>query len=689
MRPACILLAAVGIWACSDMPTRFVMPETSLALQLPFLDSLLVLEDLLQDTTQVRIEPGTGNIALAFTGELSPVRLAEELGRVGALRFERSFSLNELEGLRRHMAEWDRAVLQLPLRTLYASLPEPPATAVIPPTDEVVVTASIWLPEELLAVAYRGGKLRLVLENRYPVAVTIGTAPGYGRAGVVVRTPEYGEWFFPMTAAQQTLPPGERRGGVTDPGGPIQIDLAGIALTRSTELLFTLSSPGSGGQTVSYTAESLFSVFVQPVEAAVEWAHILPKAWEAEVVAELPLPHGAELNGGGLRTLFGAVELQNALPIGFEGVWRFPQLQQDGRPVARAFAVGASGTVRQEIALRGTVLLVPEPSDAGLIQALRLRVLLAVTPPREPVLVRGDDGVTLRVVVDTFQLGWAWGTRLPVVSFEAETQSEIWLQGNLGLLSQVELEFAELIVGVDVENTAAVGLQIEGTMEIADRNGVVMVRLPVPPSRIQPAQREGMAFVGQRSQWELRYSEIRLTARPRFVRFRWTVTPEAASSWAFADTSQIWGTVQLLVPVRMRVQRLQYDRAWVFAGGEVLRRQGQKVQRAEVIVEARNRFPVSVQLAIVFTDSLGVARVPLEGYLVFSAAPVTAAGVAAAEQHSLQRFVLGPEYLPVVLQADSVAVELVAWTTAQQYVRLRTSDYIHVRAMVRAELTVP
>ncbi len=689
MRALWILLAALGIWACSEMPTHFLPPEVPLTVQLPILDSLVVLQDLLQDTTQVRVEAGTGNIALALEGTLSPVRLAEELGRVGTLHFEKTFLLNELEGIRRHVEGWEQAVLQLPLRAVNSSLPEPPATAVVPPTGEISVDSTIRLPEDVLAVAYREGSLLLILENRYPVPVTIGAAPGYGQTGMVVRTPGYGEWFFPLTATQSVVPPGERRGGVADPGGRIQIDLAGVVLTRSTELLFTFSSPGSGGQRVSYTAGSLFSVFMQPIGAAVEWMRVLPAAWQVEVVAELTLPHGAELNGGELHTLVGYMELQNGLPIAFRGEWSFPQLQQEGRPVARALAIGALGAVRHEVVLRGSIRLVPEAVDAGVIRVLRLRALLTVESPGEPVLLREEHGIAVRVVVDTLQLGFAWGSRLPVVSFEAEAQSEVWLQGNLGLLSQVELEFAELIVGVEIENTAAVGLQVEGTVEIADRNGVVMARLPVPPNRIQPARWERGSFVGQLSRWELRYTDVRLTARPRLVRFRWTVVPEESGTWAFADTSQIRGTVQLLIPVRVRVEQLRYERTWEWVGGESLRRQGQKVQRAEVVVEARNRFPLSLQLALLFLDSLGIVRVPLEGHLAFGAAPVGATGIAVSEQHTLQRFELRPEHIPAVLQANSVAVELVAWTTAQQYVRIRTSDYIHLRAMVRVELVAP
>jgi len=32
---------------------------------------------------------------------------------------------------------------------------------------------------------------------------------------------------------------------------------------------------------------------------------------------------------------------------------------------------------------------------------------------------------------------------------------------------------------------------------------------------------------------------------------------------------------------------------------------------------------------------------------------------------------------------------LLSWTTAEQYVRIRSSDYVHLRAMLRAELALP
>jgi len=673
------------------MPTRFLPPEVPLTLQLPLVDSLLLLEELIEDTTQIQVEPGTGNLALALEGELSPVSLAEPLGRVGEIRHERSFRLQDMEGIQQHLQGWGHAAVELPLSVLAPGLPPPPATVVVPPTaGNVQVDSGIQLPEEILAVSYRQGVLQLVLKNQYPVPVAIEEVPSYGQPGVLLRTAGYGEWFFPLTAEQRTIPPGGRRGTSSDPGGPIQISLAGVVLTRASEILLWLSSPGSGGQGVPYTSESLFRVFLQPQEAVVEWAQIFPSsAWEEEFVLEVPLPQQAELNGGEVRELKVWFMLQNDLPITFRGRYLLPQLRQGGNSVSGNFTVRALSTEREEIVLDGPAALVPEPEDGGAVRVLRIRVRLSVEPPVEPVIVRAEHGVTVQSVVEAFRLGWAWGSRLPIASFEVQTQAEVWLQGNLGLLSHTELELAELIVEAAIENTAAVSFRVEGTIDIADRNGTVMAQLPLAPQVIHAASWQGGVFTKRQSQWQLRYSDIRLTARPRFVRFQWRVEPESSVPWAFADTSRLQGKVRVLIPVRMRVQRLRYEGSWAFTGGEILRRQGQKIEEAVVMVEVRNHFPIAVQVRLRFVDSLSVVSVPPEGYLTFAAAPVTSNGTAEREQYAFQQFVLDERHIPILLQADSLAVELVAWTTAQQYVRIRTSDYAHVRAMARVSLVVP
>ncbi len=681
----------LGVGACSDMPTRFLAPEVPLVVQLPLVDSLLTLQELIADTTQLHIEPGSGNLSLALAGELTPVILGKELGRIDTLRFERSFQLNDIAAFREHFQGWSHGALELPLRSLFPQIPQPPAEAVVPPIAAPVQIDSILrLPEEILAVAYRAGTAELRVENRYPVPIRIEAPAGYSQPGIVLRTPGYGEWFVPVSAAQQVIPPGESRGQSTDPGGPLHLPLAGVVLSAETQLSLSLSSPGSGGQRVAYSSESVLRVVLQPSGVELVWARVLPSsAWEAELPVEVPLPNDAALSGGTFHLLALRTEVENGFPIALRGEWRFGQLRRNGTPVRQTFSLGAGERREDELVLQGPLALVPETEDQGVIRTLRLRSWVQLPPAAEPVTLQAEHGVTVRVVVDTVAIAWAEGRQLPVASFPAQAESEVWLQGNLGLLSQVEVEFAELLIEAQLENTAAVGFRVEGTIEVADRNRGVLARLPVPPQTVQPAVKEAGILRGQQTRWELRYTGVRLTERPRFVRFLWTVVPEADQGWAFADTSRLRGNVTVLIPVRMRIQQLRYENQWAWTGGEVLRRQGQKLERATLVVEVKNRFPVGLQLFVVFSDSLGSVRVPPEGELVFGAAPVEASGVAVREQHSIERIELDERHLPGILHAQQVALTLVGRTEAADYVRVRSSDYVHLRVMLRAEMSLP
>ncbi|MCS7176119.1 MAG: hypothetical protein NZ960_00605 [Candidatus Kapabacteria bacterium] len=688
--PKAVIAFLLGLVGCSEIPTRFLAPEVPLTLQVPLVDSTLFLGDLVEDTSQVIVEPGTGNIALALAGELSPVNLAQHLGRIEELRLERQFSVNEIAGIRQRFEEWQEPVLQTSLRTLFPGLPEPPSSESIPSTSgSLVIDSLLRLPEGIIEVAYRQGELAFVLENRYPVPVVVEEAPGYGRPGIVIRTDGVGEWFFPLTEFQRSIPAGATRGRTTDPGGEIRMPLTGVVLGQRSRIILAVSSPGSGGQVVSYTSESLFSIFCQPQEVGIEWARIAPREWTAELVLELPLPYGAELTDGKGRSLRARVEMRNDLPLGFQGHSRLGQLLCGAEPLQRAFSLAPMSSDTQVVECAGPVFLRPEPEDNGVVRTLRLRVALLVQPPGQPVVIRAADVIEVNVVVAEFILEHASGTRLPVVSFEFHTESEVWLRGNLGLLSEVEVELSEVLVEVELENSAAVGFRVEGRLEIADRNKTVMARLPIPSQQLQAAQEEGGAIVPQQTRWELRYAEVRLVNRPRFVRFLLSVHPQASGHWAFVDTSQLRGRVQVLLPLRLRAQRLLYEQEWSFTGGEQLRRQGQRVERATVVMEVKNRIPIAVHLRLVLSDTLGWVQVPPDGELFVAAAPVSPSGIAVGEQYTVQRFELDERHLPGILQANRLKVWLAAATTAQQYVRIRTSDYVSLRASLRAELSVP
>ncbi len=680
-----LTLATLG--ACSDMPTRFLAPEIPLVVQLPLVDSLLTLQDLLTDTTQLRVEPGTGNLSLALSGGLSPVSFGTELGRIGKLQLERTFRLNDIAGFRGHFEGWSHAALEVPVVALFPQVPQPPSDAVFPPIPPVAVDSALRLPAEVKAVAYRAGRAELVVENRCPIPLRIEPPAGHTQPGIVLRTPGYGEWFVPVTPQQRDIPPGESRGRRTDPGGLLQMPLAGVVLSAQTRIALALSSVGSGGQRVPYGPESALRIMLQPQEVELDWAQVFASGWEAELPLEVALPNEATLSGAEFRQLVVRTECRNGFPLGFQGEWRLEQLRRSGIPVSRSFSVGAGEQYAGELALEGPLVLVPEPEDQGGIRALRFRTWLQAQPLQELITLRAEQEIALQVLVDTIALAWARGMQLPVASFEVQTESEVWLQGNLGLLSQVEVEFAEVLVEVQLENTAAVGARVEGTVEIADRNKTVLARLAVPPQSIQPAELPGLR--GRQTRWELRYSNVRLTERPRFVRFFWTVVPESGSEWAFADTSQLRGSVTVLIPVRVRVQQLRYEGQWAFTGGEALRRQGEKLERATVMVEVRNRFPVGLQLFLVFSDSLGFVRVPPEGELVFRAAPVGTSGIAVGEQHDIQHFELDERHIPGILHAQQLALTFVGRTEAADFVRLRTSDYVHLRVMLRAEMSVP
>jgi hypothetical protein len=68
---------------------------------------------------------------------------------------------------------------------------------------------------------------------------------------------------------------------------------------------------------------------------------------------------------------------------------------------------------------------------------------------------------------------------------------------------------------------------------------------------------------------------------------------------------------------------------------------------------------------------------------------VEASGVAVGERRSIEHVELDERHIPGILHAQQIALTLVGRTEAAEYVRVRSSDYVHLRVMLRAEMSLP
>jgi hypothetical protein len=682
-----LVLVGALLAGCSELPTRLLAPEVPVNIALPLVDSLLVLEQLIKDTAQIRRDPATGNLAIAFGGELTPVRVAEELTRIAPLQRRYAVSAAEEDTLQAHFRQWWQRtlVLALPLLRCFPQLPAPPAQTVVPSVSGVQVEQPATLPAEIQAVEFRHGIANLVLHNGYPVPLSIEPPPGQSQPGILLQTPGYGEWFVALSPMQRLIPPGETRGLPSDPGGEIRVGLDGMVLTSATRIVLQLGSPGSGGQPVRYDTMPVFSARLIPQGSAFRWAELRLPELELLLPLSVELPNQAALEEARLSEIALHCRFRNDLPISVQGQLYFPQLRSaDGQPLTFPLQLEpkASAEWREQ---RTGVLLRPVAEDLGSVRVLRAYARLRVPSQQSFQRFWDSDTLLAELSLERFHVAWAQGERLPVVEFEAQTESEVWLRGNLGALSQMELELAELLLEAHLENSAAVAFRIEGTAEVLDRTRNLLARLTIPEQLVEPAELIGGELRARPSHWQLRYTDVVLRARPRFVRFLWRIRVEGPPKWAVADSSQIFGRVELVVPVRLRIQRLEFDTLWALTGGETLRRQSRAVRSARAVVEVYNLFPVALELQLTLADSLDSLRLPPQAPLWIAAAPVTAAGVGAAPQKVLSSFPLSQEQLELLRRADRVRVRLRGETSAGQYVRIRSSDWVHMRAILQIE----
>ena len=683
------LLVLVGalLAGCSEFPTRLLVPEVPVTIALPLVDSLLVLEQLIEDTAQIRRDPASGNLAIAFGGELTPVKVAEELTRIAPLQLRYAVSATEEDTLQRHFRQWWQRTLMLalPLSQLFPQLPAPPAQTVIPAVSNVQVEQPMALPAEVQAVEFSRGVANLVLYNGYPVPLSIEPPPGQSQPGILLQTPGHGEWFIGVSPQQRLLPPGETRGLPSDPGGEIGVRLDGVTLSAATRIVLRMSSPGSGGQQVRYDTVPVFSMRLILREFAFHWAELRLPELELVLPLSVELPNQAVLEEARLSEIELSYRLHNGFPVPVQGELRFPQLRsENGQPLMFPLQLEAE-SLAEGREQRAELLLRPVAEDFGAVRMLRAYVHLRVPPQQSFRRFWDSDTLSAELSLERFRVAWAQGERLPVVEFEAQTESEVWLRGNLGALAQMELELAELLLEAHLENSAAVAFRIEGTVEVLDRTRNLLARLVIPEQLVEPAEHVAGELRARPSHWQLRYTDVVLRARPRFVRFLWRIRVEGPPRWAVADSSQISGRVELVVPVRLRIQKLEFDTLWALTGGEMLRRQSRAVRSARAVVEVYNFFPVALELQLTLADSLDSLRLPPQAPLWIAAASVTAAGVSAAPQKVLSSFPLSQEQLELLRRADRVRVRLRGETPVGQYVRIRSSDWVHMRATLQIE----
>ncbi len=122
----CTVLVIFTI-GCNDLPTRFIAPVIDLGLTAPLLDSLITIDQMVQDSALLR-KDGRGNLILVQGAPL-PVTMIGDSLRLPSMSVNYTSTAREQTQILDKISFGNTA--SIPLRALYPTLPPPPGKAVI------------------------------------------------------------------------------------------------------------------------------------------------------------------------------------------------------------------------------------------------------------------------------------------------------------------------------------------------------------------------------------------------------------------------------------------------------------------------------------------------------------------------------------------------------------------------------
>jgi hypothetical protein len=323
----------LGLLSCSD-PLAPVKPEWDVNAYVPVVNRTFTMEELLSDDGEVRVTAGSDNtLILSQSFPIEQVALGERLTVAdqsfrfsqpcGAIRFDMPSCLDQ----------------QLDANTLFPAVHG--GAQVVPPlSNELGVAIDVDVRQYFEEALFGAGLLSLTFRNDLPVPVSVDAIRLIDDAG----------------AQLGQIAPHR----VVDAGQTVALDafrLDGMRLRNRMRLGFIVSTPGSGGTTVTFSSGAGLAVTGSIRETNIlEIRGFVPSQ-------TLQYSRLTDIGADGLRVQEGlvragalALRMANAFGLGATVTVTVPEAQVNGAPLARTLHIGARSSADVSLDFSGATL---------------------------------------------------------------------------------------------------------------------------------------------------------------------------------------------------------------------------------------------------------------------------------------------------------------------------------------------
>lgn len=679
--------------SCSDLPTSFVAPIFNTGLTFPLLDSVVTVDNMLQDTSLLQ-KDGLGNLILIQRATIAPNNVGDSL-KLKQMSVSYQSSINDQTSILENVTLWKKP--QISINSLYPSLPLPPAVSIIPPlpANGLYAEVPILPPDQVEYANFQTAAMTIVVENRMPIDMEIYPLPGRTDQGFIISTPGQNDIFVPLNDVQRMIPKGQTRGDTNSAGGEIVVQIANQLLSQDSRIKVAFRSPGSSGAQAAYDNGSVLRFTLRFKNVKLHQAKLAFGSRTLRFRVEVPFVDNAVLTQAEINALAVNLLSNNAFPISGKATMYLPQLHRipDNASLTYNFTIRkkqTDGIVFSNGSDHYKAL--PDSIDlaknGGKITALHFFIDLVTDsiPINAKEIFDEKDFYGIQGTITKLQFKSAQGTSLPATEVHISSQTEFKMQGNLNKITFNQLLAQSSSVQIRLLNTAAIQATLSGTVYLLGKNGNIITTVPISNQVIQPAIISNGKTIPVETQLDIPLGALSIPEFPKSSRMDAVVKTISNTPFFISDTDYFGGTAEVHIPLTINVSGGNFHNAALVNIPSGIADREKNITSATLTIEAKNRIPADVNCFLNFFDAKNniILRLPKKDSLAFPSAHFNLNGIADGETKMSYALTLDSNDVAIIIKSSSYTIDLnfdaKNTNPTNPYIKFFTSDYIHIRS---------
>ncbi|MBL7976488.1 MAG: hypothetical protein JNJ85_16335 [Candidatus Kapabacteria bacterium] len=652
--------------SCSDFPSEFVAPVFNTGLSIPLADTVISLNSLLTDTTFLKRNQSGGNYAIVQSFDLPTIRLGDSLS-LNSVSFSYSTTFNQQQELLAQYQKWN--TMTLSVARFDSTLPRSGAIQFNPLESEANVPLEMQNGVE--DVSFKTGKLCIRAQNYLPIDVEIVTPKGYTTPGIVVVTPGEKQLFIPLNNDQRIIRKQQSRGDVHDIGGELSVDLAGHRISKSTVIKMKVRSDGSGNSAVAYNEANTFNLGFKITDVSLHSTKATIPQKELTFNNNAELPKDVKITQATVKDFAGKIDITNDFPLSGQATLVMPQLinARTNKEFVYSFRIEKRGVQTISISNNGdTYYLTPDAFDkqnGGAITALRMNCTVKTDAPTTAETFTETDVLSIKGVISPIHFSSAQGLGGAQKEITINTLANL----NTNALPDVyfgSFTFKNIIIEGKINNGSSVAGVFNGKVALLDKFGSVLTEIPLAVRTITASNNNVISYT---------LSDVTLTAMPSTAKLNATIKTLNGETFTISENSSISGNVTITLPLVMSVLGGEFTTSDNLSfSNEILVRKD-NINSIDVLLEAKNRIPVSLSTRVHFYNANGevALSLPKENTMEI---PGSSSEV---PEHSFTRLSVDSSDVYKILSAKRYSVISRFNTSNNQIQKFTSQDYTHIK----------